>query len=44
MAVFAELDAQLDAQLAKWNEITRKDLPAFNEALRNANTAIVAIK
>ena len=44
LAVFAELDAQLDAQLAKWNEITGKDLPAFNEALRNANTAIVAIK
>jgi photosystem II stability/assembly factor-like uncharacterized protein len=44
LAVYAELDKQLDAQLAKWNEITGKDLPAFNEALRNANTAIVAIK
>ena len=44
LAVFAELDAQLDAQLAKWNEITTKDLPAINEALRNANTTILALQ
>jgi hypothetical protein len=44
LAVFEELDGQLETQLAKWKDITGKDLPAFNEALRNANTAIVAIK
>jgi len=44
LAVFAELDAQLETQLAKWNEITGKELPALNEALRNANTALVAVQ
>jgi len=43
LAVFAELDAKLDAQLAKWKEVTGKDLPAFNEALRAANTPVVAV-
>jgi len=44
VSVFGELDAQLEAQLAKWNEITSKDVPAFNEALRAANTAVVAVR
>jgi len=43
LAIFAELDAKLDAQLAKWKEVTGKDLPAFNEALRAANTPVVAV-
>jgi len=43
LAVFAELDAQLEAQLTKWNEVTSKDLPALQEALRAANIPLVAV-
>jgi hypothetical protein len=44
LGVFEELNAQLEAQLAKWKDVTGKDLPAFNEALRAANTAVVAVR
>jgi photosystem II stability/assembly factor-like uncharacterized protein len=44
LAVFEELDGQLETQLARWNAVSSKDLPALNEALRNANTAIVAVQ
>ncbi|HYA64677.1 MAG TPA: hypothetical protein VED66_15845, partial [Candidatus Sulfotelmatobacter sp.] len=44
LAVFAELDGQLDAQLAKWKEVTDKDLPALNDALRAGNIPLVATR
>ncbi len=43
-AVFAELDLQLESQLAKWREVTAKDVPALNASLRGANISIVATK
>ena len=44
IGVFAELDKQLEAQLAKWREISASDLPALNTALRNANVSVVSLK
>lgn len=42
--VLTELDAQLEAQLTKWNEVTSKDLPALNQALRAANVPLIAVR
>jgi hypothetical protein len=42
LAVFAELDKQVEAQLGKWREVLSKDLPALNEAMRKANVPSVA--
>jgi len=42
--VFAELDGQLETQLAKWREVTTKDLPAFNDSLRGGGIPIVAAR
>ena len=44
IGVFAELDKQLDVELAKWREITSTDVPALNSALRDANIPLVALK
>ena len=44
LGVFAELDGQLEAQLAKWREVTAKDLPAFNDSLRSAGIPVVAAR
>jgi hypothetical protein len=44
IGVYAELDPQLEVQLAKWREVTAKDVPALNDALRSANTPLVAIR
>ena len=44
LGVFAELDGQLETQLAKWREVTAKDLPAFNDALRTAGIPLVAVR
>jgi hypothetical protein len=41
-AVFADLDARLEAQLAKWREVLAKDLPALNETMRKDNIPNVA--
>jgi photosystem II stability/assembly factor-like uncharacterized protein len=41
-AVFADLDARLDAQLVKWREVLSKDLPALNETMRKNNVPNVA--
>jgi photosystem II stability/assembly factor-like uncharacterized protein len=43
-AVFAELDQQLEAQLAKWREVTTKDVPALNTSLRSADVPMVSVK
>jgi hypothetical protein len=44
LGVFGELDGQLEAQLAKWRELTTKDLPAFNDSLRSAGIPVVAAR
>jgi len=44
LGVFAELDGQLEAQLAKWRELATKDLPAFNDSLRSAGIPVVAAR
>jgi len=44
LGVFAELDGQLETQLAKWREVTTKDLPAFNDSLRSASIPVVAAR
>jgi photosystem II stability/assembly factor-like uncharacterized protein len=44
LGVFGMLNAQLDAQLASWREVTTKQLPAFNEALRSAGVPLIAVK
>jgi hypothetical protein len=44
IGVFAELDKQLEVQLAKWREITTTDVPALNAALRNANIPALSLK
>ena len=44
LAVFAELDGQLETQLVKWNEVKSKDLPALNDALRAGNIPLVAVR
>jgi len=42
LAVFAELDKQLEAQLLRWREVLAKDLTALNESMRKANVPSVA--
>jgi hypothetical protein len=42
LAVFAELDKQLEAQLVNWREVLSKDLSALNESMRKANVPSVA--
>jgi len=42
LAVFAELDKQLEAQLTAWREVLAKDLVALNESMRKSNVPSVA--
>ncbi|HEY4979775.1 MAG TPA: hypothetical protein VII25_11460, partial [Candidatus Acidoferrum sp.] len=42
--VFDALNPQLETQLVRWREITAKEVPALNEALRSASIPIVAAK
>jgi hypothetical protein len=41
IAVFAELDQQLVAQLVHWREVNTKDVPALNEALHKGGVPLV---
>jgi chromosome segregation ATPase len=43
IAVFAELDRQLEAQLVPWREVNTKDVPALNETMRKNNIPLVAV-
>ena len=36
--VFKMLRSQLDEQLAAWKQLMSRDVPAFNEAMKNSNT------
>jgi len=42
LAVFAQLDQQLEAQLTKWREVLSKDLPAINDAMQKHNVPLIA--
>jgi photosystem II stability/assembly factor-like uncharacterized protein len=43
LAVFAELDQQLESQLAKWRAILATDVPALNGAMRKGNVSLVGL-
>jgi hypothetical protein len=42
LAVFAELDQKLDAQLAKWHGLLSTDVPAINEAMRKNGIVLIS--
>jgi photosystem II stability/assembly factor-like uncharacterized protein len=42
--VFNELDKQAGEQLAKWNDIVAKDVPAFNDTVRKADIPALPAK
>jgi photosystem II stability/assembly factor-like uncharacterized protein len=42
LAVFADLDLRLEAQLVKWREVLAKDLPAINDAMQKHNVPLIA--
>lgn len=42
VAVFADLDQRLEAQLAAWRDVLSKDLPTFNDTMRKNNIPNVA--
>jgi len=42
--VYNDLAAQIDAQLNKLKEIKQKDIPAFNEAIRQKTLPVIGIK
>jgi DNA-binding FrmR family transcriptional regulator len=42
VAVYAELDLQLESQLAKWREVLAKDVPALNDAMQKNSVPLIA--
>src|SRR6267378_3932547 len=42
LGVYAELDLQLESQLAKWRDVLSKDVPALNEAMQKNNVPLIA--
>ncbi len=42
LGVYAELDQQLETQLAKWRDILSKDVPAFNDTMQKNNVPLIA--
>jgi hypothetical protein len=42
LGVYAELDLQLESQLAKWREVLAKDVPAFNDTMQKNNVPLIA--
>ena len=44
LAVYEELNGQLQAQMEQWKDVTTKQVPALNEALRSANVPLVSVK
>jgi photosystem II stability/assembly factor-like uncharacterized protein len=42
LGVYAELDLQLESQLAKWREVLAKDVPALNETMQKNNVPLIA--
>jgi photosystem II stability/assembly factor-like uncharacterized protein len=44
IGVFDSLNPQLEAQLVIWREVTTKEMPAFNDALRSANIPLISLQ
>lgn len=44
VAMYNELVAQIDAQLQKFSQIMKTDVPAFNQLVRDANIPAVVVK
>jgi hypothetical protein len=42
LAVFADLNQRLEAQLVKWRELLAKDVVALNDAMRKNNVPLIA--
>jgi photosystem II stability/assembly factor-like uncharacterized protein len=42
LGVYAELDLQLESQLAKWRDVLSKDIPALNDAMQKNNVPLIA--
>jgi len=42
LGVYAELDLQLESQLAKWREVLSKDVPALNDSMQKNNVPLIA--
>jgi hypothetical protein len=42
LGVYAELDQQLETQLANWREVLAKDVPAFNDTMQKNNVPLIA--
>jgi photosystem II stability/assembly factor-like uncharacterized protein len=42
LAVFAQLDRELEAYLVKWREVLSNNLPALNDSMRKANIPLIA--
>jgi photosystem II stability/assembly factor-like uncharacterized protein len=43
IAVYGELDKQLDVQLAQWQQVLTRDLPTLDEAMRKDNIPLIAL-
>ena len=41
--VFADLNQQLEKQLAQWHEVLAKDLPALNDAMQKNNVPLIGV-
>jgi hypothetical protein len=41
-AVFAQLDQQLESQLVSWRAVLAQDVPALNDAMRQASLPLIA--
>ncbi len=42
LGVYAELDQQLETQLAKWRDVLAKDVPALNDTMQKNNVPLIA--
>ena len=43
-AVYEELNAEINAQLQKLSQITKSDVPAFNQLVKDANIPAIVVK
>ena len=43
-AVYEELNAEINAQLQKLSQITKTDVPAFNQLVKDANIPAIVVK
>jgi photosystem II stability/assembly factor-like uncharacterized protein len=43
LALFAELDQQVEAQLVRWREVLSKDVPGLNNTMQKASVPLVGV-